>query len=122
MLTRTKTQTIKAKQPKQAKPKQPKRKVVTKPKAAVAPKPVAVEPAPQPVAVEAKARLAPMKLDDVLTILTPNPYRNGNLSWVSFEKYVNGMTVQQALDLGIPRSWLSWDRRYAYIRVAKPGE
>ena len=87
-----------------------------------APKPVAAKPTPKPVAVEAKPKpkrttLKPMALTDVITVVTANPYRQGNKSWVSFNKYRTGMTVEEALKLGIPRDWLAWDRRYKYVAV-----
>ena len=76
--------------------------------------------ADKPQVVAEPKRVAPLKamqLSDVITVVTPNPYRHGNKSWVSFNKYKNGMTVEEALKLGIPRDWLAWDRRYKYISV-----
>jgi hypothetical protein len=70
-----------------------------------------IEPVPQPAATKSKpvteakpnrAVLKPMSLSDVITVVTPNPYRNGNRSWVSFNLYRTGMTVEEALKLGIP--------------------
>ena len=44
-----------------------------------------------------------------------NPYRTGTKAAGFFDKYREGMTFKQALDAGVPRIYLLWDRRHGHI-------
>jgi hypothetical protein len=46
----------------------------------------------------------------------PYPYKRTR-SVEAYAKYRVGMTVQEAIEAGVPRDWILWDRRYGYITV-----
>ena len=47
-----------------------------------------------------------------------NPKRANSNAHASFAKYKEGMTLQAALDAGIPSSDLSWDLKHGFIKAA----
>lgn len=47
-----------------------------------------------------------------------NPKRAGSASHGKFAKYVDGMTVQQAVDAGMTGADLTWDTKHGFIKIA----
>ena len=47
-----------------------------------------------------------------------NPKRSGSASATLFEKYKDGMTVQQAVDAGVSAAAIRWDVDHKFISVA----
>lgn len=46
-----------------------------------------------------------------------NPKRSGSASASLFEKYKDGMTVQQAVDAGLTAAALRWDADHKFISI-----
>ena len=46
-----------------------------------------------------------------------NPKRAGSEANKRFEKYENGMTIEQAMEAGVTRADINWDSKQGFITV-----
>jgi hypothetical protein len=59
-------------------------------------------------------------LDDKIKLLKEtNPFREGSKCYAWYEKYEDGMTVTQAINAGVPRHHIRWDRTLGNIHIGK---
>lgn len=104
-------------------PKKPKKEKA--PKEVKAAKPAKAPKTPKKVAVVNGAKTATPKgprglfvaTDKIKIVAKENPFRKGSKSADWFAKYKAGMTVQDAIEAGVPRHHIRWDRTLGNITV-----
>ena len=81
----------------------------------------AEEKAPEPQKMpHGREHRAMYEHDDLIFVMvSENPKRPGSSSATRFEKYRDGMTVQDAVDAGLKRD-LAWDWDHGFITILKP--
>lgn len=63
-------------------------------------------------------RKGTFRQDQVLSVLVPNnPKKPGCKAYDVFALYRDGMTIEEARNLGIPAENLLWDHRHGFIRI-----
>lgn len=53
----------------------------------------------------------------IVLIAQTNPKRKGSASYERYAKYVNGMTVADALKAGVTKADLQWDQKKGFIKL-----
>lgn len=55
-------------------------------------------------------------------LVASNPKKTSSAAYQRFEKYVDNMTVSQALTAGLTREDLAWDVKHGFISICDPAE
>ena len=68
------------------------------------------------------SRTRMLETDIITVMVSENPKRPGDKPYEWFKLYRDGMTVKDAMDAGIPRPYIIWDRNHNFISVSTPKE
>jgi hypothetical protein len=87
-------------------------------KAAPAAKPVKAKAVKVTVKASAHRGPRPEYADgQVITLIVANPKRKGSLAFKRYARYVDGMTVGEAILAGLTREDFRWDTRHGHISI-----